>query len=72
MGGNGYDKTKRMVAAGLTIDQWAAMKGKVDADGNGSVKKAEVTGYIEANFPKEKWRSLFDAYKGGSNWKNPY
>jgi len=72
MGGSGYDKTKRMVAAGLTVDQWATMKGKVDADGNGSVKKAEVTGYIEANFPKEKWGALFDAYKGGSNWKNPY
>lgn len=72
MGGSGYDKTRRMVEAGLSIDQWAAMKNKVDADGNGSVKKAEVTAYIEANFPREKWSSLFDAYKGGSNWKNPY
>lgn len=72
MGGSGYDKTRRMVEAGLSIDQWAAMKNKVDTDGNGSVKKAEVTAYIEANFPREKWSSLFDAYKGGSNWKNPY
>lgn len=72
MGGSGYDKTRRMVEAGLSIDQWAAMKNKVDTDGNGSVKKDEVTGYIEANFPREKWSGLFDAYKGGSNWKNPY
>ena len=72
MGGSGYDKTRRMVEAGLSIDQWATMKNKVDTDGNGSVKKAEVTAYIEANFPREKWSSLFDAYKGGSNWKNPY
>lgn len=72
MGGSGYEKTRRMVDAGLSIEQWAKMQKTVDADGNGSVKKAEVTAYIEANFPREKWGTLFDAYKGGSNWKNPY
>lgn len=72
MGGSGYEKTKRMVKAGLTVDQWAAMKSKVDADGNGSANKAEVTRYIEGHFPRKQWRQIFDAYKGGSNWKNPY
>ena len=72
MSGTGFDKTKRMLDAGLSLDDWAKMRGSVDADKNGSVKKAELTGYIEAHFPKERWRELFDAYKGGQNWKNPY
>ena len=61
-----------MLDAGLSLDDWAKMRGSVDADKNGSVKKAELTDYIEAHFPKEQWRALFDAYKGGQNWKNPY
>lgn len=72
MGGTGYEKTKRMVKSGLTVDQWATMKGKVDADGNGNVKKVELETYIEGNFPRGKWRQIFDAYKGGNNWTNPY
>lgn len=72
MSGTGFEKTKRMLDAGLSLDDWAKMRGSVDADKNGNVKKAELTGYIEANFPKEQWRELFDAYKGGQNWKNPY
>ena len=72
MSGTGFDKTKRMLDAGLSLDDWAKMRGSVDADKNGSVKKAELTDYIEAHFPKEQWRALFDAYKGGQNWKNPY
>lgn len=72
MSGTGFDKTKRMLDAGLSLDDWAKMRRSVDADKNGNVKKAELTGYIEAHFPKEQWRALFDAYKGGQNWKNPY
>lgn len=72
MSGTGFEKTKRMLDAGLSLDDWAKMRGNVDADGNGSVKKAELTDYIESHFPKEQWRALFDAYKGGQNWKNPY
>lgn len=72
MSGSGYEKTRRMVDAGISVEQWATMKSGLDADDSGSVKKAEVTAYIEKNFPKEKWSVLFDAYKGGSNWKNPY
>lgn len=72
MSGTGFDKTKRMLDAGLSLDDWAKMRGSVDADENGSVKKAELTGYIESHFPQDKWRALFDAYKGGQNWKNPY
>lgn len=72
MSGTGFEKTKRMLDAGLSLDDWAKMRGSVDADENGSVKKAELTGYIESHFPQDKWRDLFDAYKGGQNWKNPY
>lgn len=72
MSGTGFEKTKRMLDAGLSLDDWAKMRGSVDADKNGNVKKAELTGYIEAHFPQDKWRELFDAYKGGQNWKNPY
>ena len=72
MSGTGFDKTKRMLDAGLSLDDWAKMRGSVDTDKNGSVKKAELTGYIESHFPQDKWRALFDAYKGGQNWKNPY
>lgn len=72
MSGTGFEKTKRMLDAGLSLDAWAKMRGSVDTDKNGSVKKAELTGYIESHFPQDKWRELFDAYKGGQNWKNPY
>lgn len=72
MSGTGFEKTKRMLDAGLSLDDWAKMRGSVDTDKNGSVKKAELTGYIESHFPQDKWRELFDAYKGGQNWKNPY
>lgn len=72
MSGTGFEKTKRMLDAGLSLDDWSKMRGSVDADKNGSVKKAELTDYIESHFPKEQWRALFDAYKGGQNWKNPY
>lgn len=72
MSGTGFEKTKRMLDAGLSLDDWAKMRGSVDVDKNGSVKKAELTGYIESHFPQDKWRELFDAYKGGQNWKNPY
>jgi hypothetical protein len=72
MGGSGYETTRRMKNAGVSIDQWAKMKSRVDTDGNGVVYKEEVTAYIEANFDAGKWSTIFDAYKGGRNWKNPY
>lgn len=72
LGGSAYDKTKRMIGAGMTLDEWAAMRGSVDADGSGSTTKAEVMSYIEAHVARDKWREVFDAYKGASNWKNPY
>lgn len=72
MSGTEFERTKRMLDAGATLDDWSRMRKSVDADGNGSVKKAELTAYIEAHFPKEQRSELFDAYKGGQNWKNPY
>lgn len=72
LGGNSYDKTMRMIDSGVSIDEWARMKDKVNTDPSNGVTKAELTAYIEANFPPEKWGAIFDAYKGGLNWKNPY
>ena len=72
MSGSGLETTRRMKSAGLTIEQWARMKANLDADGNDSVTKAEVTAYIEATFDREQWGDLFDAYKGNRNWKSPY
>ncbi|MBQ9458775.1 MAG: hypothetical protein IJU66_02475, partial [Oscillospiraceae bacterium] len=72
LGGSAYDKTKRMIGAGMTLDEWATMRGSVDADGSGSTTKAEVMSYIEAHVARDKWHEVFDAYKGASNWKNPY
>ena len=71
-GDNAYKKTRRMMDAGLSHSQWVKFKNSVDADENGNVSKSEVTTYIESNYPREQWRKLFDAYKGGQNWKNPY
>lgn len=73
LGGSAYDKTKRMVNnGGLTVDEWAAFRESADADKNGNVNKGEVTDYIEAHFSQDRWYDIFEAYKGGSNWKNPY
>lgn len=72
MSGSGYEKTKRMVKAGVSLEAWGKMKPSLDADDSGSVNKAELTAYIEAHFPKEKWRQIFDAYNGNGSWKNPY
>ena len=72
MSGTGYDATQRMVKAGLSIDQWVKMKNSVDANDNDSVSKTEVMSYIERNYPRTQWRTLFEAYKGNRTWKNPY
>ena len=71
-GDSAYRKTLRMMDSGLSFSQWTQFRNSVDADGNGSVSKGEVTAYIEAHYPQSQWSRLFDAYNGGNNWKNPY
>lgn len=68
--GDTYNKTKRMVASGLTIDQWAKMQNEVDANNNKYPSKSETEAYIEANFPSSQWYTIFNAFN--SNWNNPY
>lgn len=66
--GNRYDKSKRLVGAGLSIDQVAAMNTGIEEPEN----KASVEEYIISNFPVDQRYAIFDAYKGGRNWKNPF
>lgn len=72
MSGSGYETTRRMKNAGVSIDEWVRMKNAVDSDASKSVTKGEVTAYIEKHFDKSEWGKVFDAYKGNRTWKNPY
>jgi len=47
LSGAGYEKTKQAVAAGLTVEEYAAMKGGMDADDNGSVSQKEAQAYLD-------------------------
>ena len=42
MSGDGYEKTKQAVAAGLSVDEYVQMKRGADLNGNGSVTKDEA------------------------------
>lgn len=72
MSGSGYDKTCRMVKAGVKLEEWARMRKATDADGSGSTTKAELVAYIDKHFPAGQRAKVFDAYKGKNGWKNPY
>ena len=56
---------------GISIDDFYRIKKEVDANGNNSMSKAELTAYLNANFPASQRRALFELF-GGSKWKNPY
>ena len=47
LSGAGYEKTKQAVAAGLTVEEYAAMKGSMDADDNGAVSQKEAQAYLD-------------------------
>lgn len=42
MSGDGYEKTKQAVAAGLSVDEYVQMKRGADLNRNGSVTKDEA------------------------------
>lgn len=72
MSGKSYEKTKRAVAAGLSVDEWAAMKDGLDANGNDSVSQAEAKAYLNSHgFDRSTKADLWAIIN--SSWKkNPY
>lgn len=72
LSGAGYEKTKQAVAAGLTVEEYAAMTGGMDADGNGSVSQKEAQAYLDrqpfaAGVKADLWTIIDQSWK-----KNPY
>lgn len=72
MSGQGYDKTKQAVNAGLTVQQYAEMKSGLDADGNDSVSQAEAKSYLDRqDYSRELKSDLWNIIN--KSWKNnPY
>ena len=72
LSGKAYEKTKQAVAAGLTVDEYAAMKDGLDADGNGGVSQAEAQAYLDGQgFTNGQKADLWSIINSG--WKkNPY
>ena len=72
LSGKAYEKTKQAVAAGLTVDEYAAMKDGLDADGNGGVSQKEAQAYLDGQGfttgqKADLWTIINKSWK-----KNPY
>lgn len=72
MSGEGYEKTKQAVAAGLSVDEYAAMRKGLDADGNGGVSQKEAQAYLDGQGfttgqKADLWTIINKSWK-----KNPY
>ena len=72
LSGNGYEKTKAAVNIGLTVDEYADMKSRIDANDNGSVSQAEAQTYLDQqDFSRGQKADLWSIIN--SSWKkNPY
>ena len=70
--GKSYEKVKQAAAAGLSVEEYAAMQDGLDADGNGSVSQAEARQYLDAQeFSRDQKADLWVIINKG--WKtNPY
>lgn len=68
MSGKGYEKVKKAVSAGLTVDEYMGVKDSADTDGNGSVTKAEASAALAG---QEHRADLWDIICT-TNAKNPY
>lgn len=67
MSGSGYDKTVRMVNAGLTVDEYASMKAALE----GKEKKQDLIDYLNSTGKsRSEKKNLFSAWN--DRWKNPY
>ena len=72
MSGEGYEKTKQAIAAGLSVDEYAAMRKGLDADGNGGVSQKEAQAYLDGQGfttgqKADLWTIINKSWK-----KNPY
>lgn len=72
MSGKSYEKTRRAVAAGLSVDEWAAMKDGLDANGNDSVSQAEAKAYLNSHSFDHSTKADLWAIINSSWKKNPY
>ncbi|MBU5626534.1 hypothetical protein KQI82_06320 [Oscillibacter sp. MSJ-2] len=72
LSGKSYEKVKQAAAAGLSVEEYAAMQDGLDADGNGGVSQAEAQAYLDAQeFSREQKADLWSIINKG--WKkNPY
>lgn len=63
-------------AGTLTLDQYYDVKARLSAYlGNNNLSKQRLVDFLDAYFPYEQRRELFDIYQGGGQskpWKNPY
>lgn len=72
MSGKAYEKTKQAVGLGLSVDQYAAAKDGMDANGNGSITQAEARAALDrqdltTGQKADLWTII------NSSWKtNPY
>lgn len=72
MSGKAYEKTKQAVGLGMTVDQYAAAKDGMDANGNGSITQAEARAALDRqDLTTEQKADLWTIIN--SSWKtNPY
>lgn len=57
----------------ITPDEYDRMFQDMDTDGNKSLKKAELTAYLDStDYSQAIKRQLFDVYRTTSKWTNPY
>ena len=72
LSGPGYEKTKDAVGVGLTVEEYAAMRSGLDADGNGGVSQKEAQAYLERqDFTRGQKADLWTIIN--KSWKkNPY
>ena len=73
MSGNGYDKMKQAVEAGLTIEQYADMRDGVDTDGNGYKSQTEARAYLDSHdFTRDQKADLWTIINKSWENSNPY
>ena len=72
MSGNGYERTKRAVAAGMTVDEYESAKENANTNGKSGINKEEAIAYLDgAGYSRSQKADLWDIINTtGAN--NPY
>lgn len=61
MSGNGYEKTKKAVSKGFTVDEYVTAKTSANTNGKSGVNKEEATSYVnQSGFTGQKKVDLWD------------